>query len=222
MKYILLGVFITLFFENQIIQFYDKNSVQNSTIGTFIGWFLEEYIKETFNLTGGKFYLTSFDLKNQIILNILAFSFTSYNFVYILTLIEELIHISLFYLIYFNITTQFKISKYLKFFGVCLFVIYFNNKFLNTLFLLMPFIFTFIIFCFFCYIFICYFIIYSYLSKNKYLKVLLIVIKILLSKIFYYLIFSLFLFLLFNFELNFTCNNFMKETFLKTIFLIFN
>jgi len=215
MHYLLIGFFTTIFFENQIVKNYDMNNQNLSIKGIFIGWFFQEYLKETYNLTAGKFFITNSELKYKIILKFLILLNNILNILYLLTLIELFLYLSLIYLILIlnKKTLIYKISLYI-------FVFYLVGNFVDILFLLKPFCFFFINLFKCSVIIILYYIIESFFL-NYNLKKIWLINKTLLLKLFYQTFF-IFLFLtLCSIQINFFCNNPLKEVCFKLLLLTF-
>ena len=97
MKYLVLGFLTTFSFENQVLKNYDPNNQKLSTLGIVLEWIFQEFIKDAFSLTGGKFFITNSELKNQIILKALCLIDSIISIVYLSTLTEIFFYISLMY-----------------------------------------------------------------------------------------------------------------------------
>ena len=218
MKYLLIMFFVTSFFETQVLKTYNIENQYLSNLGILVGWFLQEYVKETYNLTGGKFFITNSELKNKIILKIITFCYNFIDTIYLLTLFEISFYLSSIYLILNIYNSQYQNAKYSEIFKLwgIITCIYAINNTLDFYFLLKPLV----IFSFYLIItieiIVIFYIFYVLILKIKTLKNLCFVIKTLMLKI---LFITLFLFLLINMLFDSYCTNFLKETYFKFLIL---
>ena len=221
MRYLVLGFFITFFFKNQIFKNYNINNQKISTSGIFSGWIFQEYIKGTFNLTGGKFLITNWELKDQIVLKILDLLNNILNIIYLSTLTEIFFYLSLIYFVCINKLKHVP-KKHLKIIKLIFCFIYLHDTFLDIIFLITPFFLFLVILFNLSVLILNWYILYLFLLKKVYLKKTLVIAKTIGNKTFFYTFFTILFLILNDMQLDFFCNNLPKEIYFKFLFLFFN
>ena len=64
---ILTGYFLSVLFENKIIELY-KNKIPNTIFSIFIKWLFQEYIEDEFYLNSGKYFMIDQEFRNKFII----------------------------------------------------------------------------------------------------------------------------------------------------------
>ena len=242
---ILTGYFLSVLFENKIIELY-KNKIPNTIFSIFIKWLFQEYIEDEFYLNSGKYFMIDQEFRNKFIIQSLKILINIIIYSHIITLLEFgtfLIFFCLWFTILFktflpkfqlnkkNMFIKLKILDFnIKFNEIFLFIsfyIFFNQGFLkiyywfDLFFIFRPLIIILLLISnvFFIYwlVYVIYLSLLYDISKN-----LSLIIKVFITKLHIYILYLIVFIKLIIYEINIqnlVTMNFFKEIFFKIILI---
>lgn len=196
-----------------------------------LGWFFQEYLRQDFNVTGGKRFMLKKDFRNKFIIQIIQIIKNVIFWAYVINILKlGILIVSLIYTFYiisnYNMKTLkiykkelFVVLGLLIFFKSVISKVYslFNFIFITKLFFLFVFMISYFVFCFGILYFIYFYLFYILFRKlNGFFSII--------TYKFYFYILNLYLsFRLLIIELDtetLTTENFLKESIVKILFFI--
>ena len=87
---LLTGYLLSIFFKSQTVELF-KNKFSNETlsfVGVLVGWLFQEYIREEFDLTGGKRFMLEGDFRNRMFTQSLKIVKDLMVYPYLITILE--------------------------------------------------------------------------------------------------------------------------------------